>query len=313
MGAMPGELPSGCDNRTLSATRRAAGFAEQQGGRVTRQQLLQCGLSQWQIRRWLRGGRLHWISDGVYALGHRAETVESPLIEALLRAGKGSALAGATSLWWRELIRFPPLEIHIAAPGRARSGGGVIVHHPDRTGREWHRGLPVVPVGDALLASVSCISFAGVRRAIAMIDKGGLMSLEEIAVLGRSRRRGSRAVRDALAKHMPQLAETKSPLEDEFLFFCELHRLELPHPNDVIAGYEVDAVWPHLMLAVELDGREEHGTPDAVVVDRRRELAVRNAGFELLRYGSEQLRHQGDQTARDLVAAMARGEARSAR
>jgi very-short-patch-repair endonuclease len=249
----------------------------------------------------------------VYALGHRAETEESPLIEALLRAGKGSALASATCLWWRDLIRFPPREIHIAAPGRARSGRGVVIQHPDRIARQWHRGLPVVPVADALLASATCISFAGVRRAIALINKQGLLSLEEIAVLGRSRRRGCRAVREALTKHMPQLAETKSPLEDEFLFFCELRGIELPRPNHVIAGYEVDAVWPELFLAVELDGREEHGTPDAVVVDRRRELAVRNAGFEVLRYGSEQLGHQGDQTAKDLMAAMARGRARSTR
>lgn len=80
----------------------------------------------------------------------------------------------------------------------------------------------------------------------------------------------------------------------------------------MIAGYEVDAVWPELFLAVELDGRDVHGTPDAVVVDRRRELAVRNAGFELLRYGSEQLARQADRTARDLEAAIARGRARSA-
>lgn len=151
-----------------------------------------------------------------YALGHRAENEASPLIEALLRAGRGSALTSATCLWWRDLIRFPPREIHVAAPGRSRSGGGVIVHHPDRIVREWHRALPVVPVGDALLASASCISFAGLRRAIALTDKRGLLPLEEIAALGRSRRRGSRTVREALARHMPQLAETNSPLEDEF-------------------------------------------------------------------------------------------------
>jgi hypothetical protein len=113
-------------------------------------------------------------------------------------------------------------------------------------------------------------------------------------------------IRKALGIHMPQLADTRSPLEERFLCFCEAHHIELPHPNFVIGGKEIDAVWPDLRLAVELDGREEHGTPAAVVEDRRRELAVRNAGYDLIRYGSEQLNHQAEATAADLRAAMDR-------
>jgi len=105
---------------------------------------------------------------------------------------------------------------------------------------------------------------------------------------------------------MPHLARTRSPLEDRFLFFCERYEIELPEPNVEIAGYEVDAVWPHLKLAVELDGREEHGSPSAVVVDRRRELAIRDAGFEVIRYSSEQIDHTHRATAADLASAIGR-------
>ena len=105
---------------------------------------------------------------------------------------------------------------------------------------------------------------------------------------------------------MPELARTRSPLEDRFLFFCERHGIELPIPNYEVAGYEVDAVWPHLRLAVELDGREEHGRPAAVVVDRRRDLKIRGTGYEVIRYGSEQIDHQVEATARDLISAIAR-------
>ena len=299
-------MPSARAERTLRATDRLSALATKQGGRVTRTQVLRCGLSEWQVTRWLRNGRLIWVSEGVYALGHRAETAESPLFDALLQSGEGSALSHATSLWWRDLIRFPPGEIHVSAPGRRRSREGVVVHHPTTVVREWCRGLPVVPVAEGLLGSASMISFAGLRRAVALTDKRGLMSVDEIAALGRSGKRGSLPVRKALAVHMPQLARTRSPLEDRFLLFCERHNIELPIPNHVIAGNEVDAVWPHLKLAVELDGREEHGTPAAVVVDRRRELAIRNAGFELIRYGSEQIDHVPEQTAADLKAVMAK-------
>jgi len=164
----------------------------------------------------------------------------------------------------------------------------------------------VTPVAQTLLDVAPMVSFAGLRRALALADHQGLMPVADICELARSGRRGCLRVREALAVHMPELARTRSPLEDWFLFFCEAHGIVLPRPNYLVAGFEVDAVWPELKLAVELDGREEHGTPAAVVVDRRRELAIRGAGFELIRYGSEQIYHQANETARDLHGAIAR-------
>ena len=306
---MPRPKPSACAERTLRATRRACALAAKQGGRITRVQLLRCGLSPWQITRWVSSSRLIRISDGLYALGHCAETEKTPLIDALLSAGEGSALSGATCLWWRDLIRFAPSEVHVSAPGRRRSGGGVVIHHPARVEREWFKGLPVVPVAEALLGASSEITFPGLRRAIALADKRRLMTLEAFDSLSRSGKGGSRLVRRALEVYMPQLAETRSPLEDRFLFFCERYEIELPEPNIEVAGYEVDAVWPHLRLAVELDGREEHGTPGAVVVDRRRELAIRDEDYEVIRYGSEQIDHTHEATAADLKSAITRRRA----
>ncbi|MEJ7876212.1 MAG: DUF559 domain-containing protein [Solirubrobacterales bacterium] len=161
-------------------------------------------------------------------------------------------------------------------------------------------------MAQTLLDVALMVSFAGLRRALALADRQGLMSLADIQELSRSGRRGSLTVREAVAVHMPALAQTRSPLEDRFLFFCEAQGIEPPRPNYLVAGFEVDAVWPELKLAVELDGREEHGTPAAVVVDRRRELAIRGAGFELIRYGSQQIDHQASETARDLLSAIAR-------
>ncbi|MDQ2676082.1 MAG: type IV toxin-antitoxin system AbiEi family antitoxin domain-containing protein, partial [Actinomycetota bacterium] len=250
--------PSACAERTLNATSRASALAGKQGGRITRAQLVRCGLSEWQITRWHRNGRLVRIGGGVYALGHRAMSAESPLIEALLRAGEGSALSHGTCLWWRDLIRFAPAEIHVSAPGRRRSAPGLVIHHPRSVDREWSKGLPVVPVAEALLGAAPSLSLAGLRRAIALVDKRGLMTLPELESLATSEKRGSRDLRGALAVHMPELARTRSPLEDRFLLLCERFELELPIPNFVVAGYEVDAVWPDLGLGVELDGRDEH-------------------------------------------------------
>lgn len=156
------------------------------------------------------------------------------------------------------------------------------------------------------------ISFAGVRRALAQAEHLELMSHEEMRALGACGHSGAATVRRALGVHMPELAKTRSPLEDRFLYFCERYEIPIPHPNFEIAGHEVDAVWPELRVAVELDGREEHGTPGAVVRDRRRELAIRSAGFNLIRYGSEQIDHGHIATAADLRATLNRGALPSA-
>ena len=113
--------------RTPDATVR---FAEQQWGVVTRAQLERSGLSGARIARWVREGRLHRMYPGVYAVGHRALSIEGRLVAALAYAGRGAALSHGTAAWWRELLRDMPPEIHVSAPGRRQSLTGLVVHHP---------------------------------------------------------------------------------------------------------------------------------------------------------------------------------------
>jgi Transcriptional regulator, AbiEi antitoxin/Protein of unknown function (DUF559) len=296
--------------RIENAARRIVALAEQQFGTISRAQLVRCGLAPASIARWIERGRLHRVARGVYALGHRRLCIEGELAAALLRAGPGAALSHMTSAWWRELLRHPPDRIHVCAPRRPGSFGGVRVHNPDRIERRWHRGLPVVSVTQTLIQIAPMCSFAAVRRALAQADHRG--ALDRVALERELARhpRGAAKLRAALDHHLPQLAETLSPLEERFLPLCERHGIPLPVPNHEINGYVVDAFWPEANLAVELDGREVHGTPAAVVEDRRRELAIRGAGVEVIRYGSEQVDYQDELVAPDLKAAIARGIAR---
>ncbi len=49
-------------------------------------------------------------------------------------------------------------------------------------------------------------------------------------------------------------------------------------------GFELDFYWPREGLVVELDGFNFHRGPDAFGRDRDKELAVRAAGLEMLRF-----------------------------
>ena len=286
--------------RMQDVASRVVALAERQFGVISSAQLLVCGLSRSGIVRWVDAGRLHRIARGVYALGHRAIAIEGELAAALLQAGSGAALSHGTAAWWCGLLRFPENRIHVSQTGRGRSTMDIVVHHPSHVHRIWHRGLPVTDVAQTLLDIAPSASAAAFRRAIAQADHLGLISPEELRRASGGRR-GCRRLHRALDRHLPELAGTMSPLEDRFVLFCEARGLPIPEPNGLIAGYHVDAVFREPRLAVELDGREVHGKPAAVVEDRRRELAIRGAGFTIVRYGSEQIDHQPEATARDLA------------
>ena len=51
----------------------------------------------------------------------------------------------------------------------------------------------------------------------------------------------------------------------------------------IVAGFEVDALWPDQKLIVELDGYAFHGTRAAFESDRMRDAALQIAGYRVLR------------------------------
>jgi very-short-patch-repair endonuclease len=51
----------------------------------------------------------------------------------------------------------------------------------------------------------------------------------------------------------------------------------------IVAGFEVDAVWPDQKLIVELDGYAFHRTRAAFERDRMRDAALQIAGYRVLR------------------------------
>jgi hypothetical protein len=56
--------------------------------------------------------------------------------------------------------------------------------------------------------------------------------------------------------------------------------LTRPERNQTIAGHEVDAVYRHQRLVIELDSRQFHTTPTAFEQDRDRDADLLNAGSQ---------------------------------
>ena len=255
---------------TRYAAKRATDLAERQFGPIARWQLLELGFSAAGVKSWVRSGRLFQAYPGVYALGRPGLSPEGELAAALLFAGRGAALGGITALWWLGLLERKPNPIHVDAPGRRASRPGVLIRHPREVRRSWHRRLPVAPLPEALLTASGELRHDTLRLVLARAEFRRLLDLRSLGVALGAGRTGTRALRAAMAAHLPQLARCTTPLETDFVLLCERHRLPLPEPNPSIGRYRPDMLWRDARLIVELDGRDAHSTSAQLAADARR-------------------------------------------
>jgi hypothetical protein len=273
---------------------------ERQWGRVKWTQLKDLGLSNATIADWIRQRYLHPRLPTVYAVGHPARSTESDLAEALLYAGPGAMLSHDSAAWWRGLIDDQPRVIHVSTPRQCGSLREINVHRRRTCERVWHKGFPTTTVPQILLDLAASHPLRTVRRALAKADYARILDLRAIeASLGKGRP-GSKNLRTALKEHQPRLARTKSRLEVLFLEVCEKAKFPLPDVNEYIAGWQVDALRRDKRIAVELDGYGNHHSPAQLKRDRRKELALRTAGYTPVRYSEEQLLYERAGVVADL-------------
>ena len=237
---------------------------------------------------------------GVYAFGRRTVPIEGRLLAAVMHAGPGAALSHATAAWWWELTADEPVRIEVSTTSRARSQPDVLVHHPRVINATRHRRFLITPVEQTLLDYAATASPDRVRRALAEADYLDLLDLEAVEHVRGRGRPGSRALRQALKRHEPAYAHTRSELENALLALCERHRIPIPAINVTLEGWLVDAVWFDRRVVVEVDGHRGHRTPAQLEGDHTRDLQLRAAGFTVVRYTWAQVTTQARIVAADL-------------
>jgi len=298
--------------RSRSAKVLVAGLADRQNGRVSVAQLAALGVDTVAVTRLVADGYLRHDLPRVYAVGHRAPSVEADVTAAVLYAGPGAMLSHATALWWRGLLDHPPWPIQVSTPRRCRSLHGIRVHGRRNRRRVWHKHLPMTTIEQALLDFATVAPLERVRYALSVADHLKVLDVPALQVVAGYGRAGSTKLRAGLERHDPKLARTRSPLERIFLPFCESYGI--PPPDDVnvrVAGVLVDAVWWTERLVVELDGKDNHSSWAQIQRDRSNEMRLRAAAFDVHRYGTVQLEEQPEPVARDLLTRLS-STARSA-
>src|SRR6185503_3514299 len=102
-------------------------LAERQHGVVSMAQLLSAGLTRDAIWSRARGGRLHRIHRGVYAVGHRRLTALGFAWAAVLATGGWLSHRWAAAVW--NMVSWPAGAVHVLTTSKRRSRPTLRVHH----------------------------------------------------------------------------------------------------------------------------------------------------------------------------------------
>jgi very-short-patch-repair endonuclease len=286
--------------------RQLVRVAERQHGVVTRQQLLELGLSDPTISRRVEEGRLHRVHRGVYAVGRPTLTREGRFFAAVASCGPTAALshASAAAVWG--LLpdpKGPRIDVTVGSGGGRPGRRAVIVHRAPLGGDEVvvRDGITVTTPSRTLVDLADLRSERQIER---VLDEAAYLRLDLSALTVRPGRRGAGRLRRVLATHRAGSTFTRSELEERMLALCRGRGLPQPEVNCGIEGHEVDFVWREARLVVETDGWRAHGTRQAFERDRRRDADLVAAGWRPLRISHAALQRDPDWVAGRLGKAL---------
>lgn len=285
-----------------------ARLAERQHGVVARRQLLARGMGGKAIDGRLQRGRLHEYLRGVYVVGARRIGRRGRWMAAVLAAGESGLLShrSAARLWGLMPLAAERVDV-TCAPGRVVRRKGIIAHESlvADDEREVVDGIPVTSVFRTIFDLAAVAGKREVERAWHEAEVRQLTDRVSLPMLLERYpgRRGTRVLREVLGSGEP-VGISRNEFEEAFLALIDANGLPRPRMNADLSlrgrFIEVDALWEHERLAVELDSRSVHGTPKRFESDRRRDRILVAEGFRTMRVTWQQLRDEPDEIVADL-------------
>jgi very-short-patch-repair endonuclease len=280
-------------------------------------QLRAQGYAKSTVIEWVANGRLHQLHRGVYAVGHRQLTWYSRCWAAVLaaepeeRAPWRAVASHHTAAYLWGLLRWTPDVMHVTAPTRRRAKRRFVVHfssilaEEDRAVRE---GFPVTAVPRTLLDLAIRARPEQLEGYLERAEDRELLDVRAVEdVLARAGgHRGRGRLAHALTIYQPDPAFTRSKFERRFRQAVKAARLPAPSMNFNVAGFELDAYWPDLRFAVELDLYETHGSRAAFERDHVRHEELKLLGIEMIRITKPRLDREPETVMRNLAALLER-------
>lgn len=259
-------------------------LALRQYGHVTRAQLVELGLAERRIDRWIEAGRLIRVHAGVYAVGLAREDAVARAAAAVLACGPGALLShtSAAALWGLgpEWPRWP----QVTLPSGDRRPPGIQVHRCSTLARADRRRQRLIWVTSVARTILDIAPGLGERRLRRIVNDALVADLLRPSTLAELL---DRCPKHPGAKRLRPFADddepTKSELEDSFAEFVKRHGLPVPRTNFRVAGVERDIVYERERVIVELDGWRFHRSRASFEADRERDAVALAAGFVTVR------------------------------
>jgi very-short-patch-repair endonuclease len=297
-----------------------ADVATRQHGVISMAQLRSQGYVKSTVVEWVASGRLHQLHRGVYSVGHRRLTWHSHCWAAVLGAepDEGAPWRAVAShfaaayLWG--LLRYQPERMHVTAPTRRRAKRRFVVHFSSilaEEDRAVRQGIPVTAVPRTLMDLAIRARPDQIEGYLERAEDRELLDVRAIEdVLARAGgHRGRGPLGRALAIYRPDPSFTRSKFERRFRRLVKAAGLPAPSMNFNVAEFELDAYWPELRFAVELDLYETHGSRAAFERDRRRQEELKLLGIEMIRVTAPRLKREPENVIRNLATLLTRRRA----
>jgi hypothetical protein len=280
---------------------------------IARRQALAAGVSANALRHRLRvGGPWRGLLPGVYLAATGTPTAVQQQMAALLYAGHGSVITGLAAARYHR-IRVPASEVTdvlMPASRRRRDASFVRLH---RTTRMPDRVSPFGPLRYALSARAVADTVRGldslrdVRAVVAdAVQRGSCAVPDLVAELAAGPNAGSALFREALTDVADGI---RSAAEGDLKDLLTRSGLPMPLFNPMVyAGdhfiAKPDAWWPELGLAIEVDSREWHLSPEdhAKTLARGRRMAIHQ--LNVLRFTPKQIRTEPARVVAEIRAAI---------
>lgn len=286
-----------------------AAIAAEQYGIVTRMQLIRAGVFSHLVDGRVKLGRLRPAHAGIYQVGPVVVGYAREMAAVLVC--DGAVLSHRTAGALRKMVQpqnaAVPVDVTLPVRRQCRRLTGIRAHRSDLSSDEIDRieRLPVTSAARTLLDLTHVASARELERALALALREGLTTLDHIrSLLSRHNgRAGTRRLRDLIEKAAPP-SFTRSEAEEQLLALIGKGGLPEPELNVMLHGNEVDCFWRNARLAVEVDGYAFHGSRQAFLRDRQRDIALAGAGIHVIRLSWEQLTREREKTLVHLAQAL---------
>ncbi len=291
-------------------------ITRRQHGLITTEQAVKA-LGPSRKSRWVSERRLISVQPSVFRMTGAPETWHQSVLAAALAVEGIVSHRSAAELWG---LTQPAGYAEVSVPGdvKRKVRPPAIVHRIV----DLHPELAVERVGMRVTDAVRTVVDLGlvmpwwlVHRAIAKGLSTHAFELCEVKglrdALARPGRNGTGVVREILEGNLLIVDKEESELEKRFTSLVRRHGLaplelqyEVWDSGRFVA--RIDAAYPGLKLAIEVDGFEHHSSPDAFQRDRTRQNHLVALGWTVLRFTWTDVVKRGAHVAKMIERAIAR-------